>query len=353
MVFDPTKPAAATEGVAEELRANFNALAIDHAGVTAPANPGVGYTWYDRADADNHKIKRYNGVGWVTMFEHVESEPVPSGGAGATGAAGAEGDTGATGSGATGATGNVGGVGATGAVGPDGSTGDGATGATGPQGGAGDTGDAGTSGATGATGSIGETGPSDGPTGPTGDIGPTGSGVLDGYKEFWIGAGAMTPRNTDGATPATVEYPTNDPNYDVMLFAGSVSDTLVDIAVVMPPDWNRGSFKLKLYWAPATTASIGEYVGFYAGGRARGDGDAMDAADETSVLIADQVVGNDDLHISSASPALSLTAALGNLLRLSLRRDYDYAGGGSPMSVDARVFGMQIQYYTDQTVSPW
>ena len=418
MVFDPTKPAAGTEGVAAEMRANFNALAIHHRGPEEPPNKSAGFTWLDTSDPDNVKLRQYNGDEWVVLFEHVESTPIAAGGGttgatgatgaagatgagatgetgptggdgaagatgatgagatgstGATGGAGNAGATGATGAGATGSTGatggagNAGATGATGAgaTGSTGSTGDtgeagptgagstGSTGSTGDTGAAGAVGDAGVTGATGATGDVGATGPEGGPTGSTGATGATGSAALDGYKEFWIGAGAMTPRNTNGATPGTVEYPTNDPNFDVMIFAGSGGDTIVDVAVVMPPDWDRGNVKFKLYWAPASSAGVGEYVGFYVGGRARGDGDAMDIADEASVLIADQVLGNDELHISPASPALGLTNALGNLIRFSLLRDYDYAGGGSPMSADARVFGMQIQYYTDQTVSPW
>lgn len=132
MVFDPTKPAEDSDGVSQELRDNFNALAADHAGATAPANPVAGYSWFDTADTDNIKLKRYNGTAWVTLFEHVESTPEVPGGAGGatgptgdTGPAGLTGDDGLTGLGVTGLTGDDGLTGSLGPTGPTGPTGSG------------------------------------------------------------------------------------------------------------------------------------------------------------------------------------------------------------------------------------
>ena len=85
MVFDPTKPAAATDGVSAELRANFQALAIDHAGPTAPSPVSAGYTWLNTADTNNKKVMKHNGAGWVVLFEHIESVAVPASVEGAAG----------------------------------------------------------------------------------------------------------------------------------------------------------------------------------------------------------------------------------------------------------------------------
>lgn len=149
MVFDPTKPAAGTDGVAKEMRDNFNALATQHVGSSEPPNKSRGFIWLDSADIDNHKLKQYTGSEWVVLFEHLESTPIASGSDGATGA------TGVTGAGTTGATGTIG------------ATGDGTTGPTG----------------LGATGVIGATG-AVGPIGSTGATGGGGGGGGISYVEL-------------------------------------------------------------------------------------------------------------------------------------------------------------------------
>lgn len=112
MTFDKTKPEYKSELVSEEMRDNFNALATDHAGVTAPVDPEPGYTWLDTSNGSNVKIKRFNGTVWVVEFEHVESDPVAAGAFGPTGDTGDPGVTGDSGDvGPTGPTGDGGGSG--------------------------------------------------------------------------------------------------------------------------------------------------------------------------------------------------------------------------------------------------
>lgn len=85
MVFDPTKPEAGTDGVSEELRDNFNALAAHHVGASAPPAAALGFIWIDTATVSNVKLKAHNGTGWVVIAEHLESTPVPATVAGVTG----------------------------------------------------------------------------------------------------------------------------------------------------------------------------------------------------------------------------------------------------------------------------
>ncbi len=62
--------------------------------------------------------------------------------------------------------------------------------------------------------------------------------------------------------------------------------------------------------------------------------------------MADQAIADNDLHITDASSALTVsnTPALGNLVHFKLTRDYDYAGAGAAMDVNAYVLGILIQY---------
>jgi hypothetical protein len=178
---------------------------------------------------------------------------------------------------------------------------------------------------------------------------------IAGYETLWIGAGAMTPSETNGATAETVEYGTNDITHDVMRFAGADNDTHAEFDVVMPEAWDRSTIKVKVYWTAGGDANPDEYVEFYLAAGARGDDDPLDAALGTAVDIADQVVADEDLHITAASGALTVggSPALGDLVHFKLSRDYDHDGGGTAMDVDADVLGVLIQYKRDQAVNAW
>jgi len=176
------------------------------------------------------------------------------------------------------------------------------------------------------------------------------------YDEIYIPAGALIPSETAGATAETVEYGTNDMSHDVMTFAGASADDNAEFDIVMPPSWDRSTVKYKLYWAPGhADANADEYVGFSLAAGARADDDALDAVLGTGIVVADQAIADNDLHITDASSALTVsnTPALGNLVHFKLTRDYDYAGAGAAMDVNAYVLGILIQYKKTNTVSAW
>ena len=176
------------------------------------------------------------------------------------------------------------------------------------------------------------------------------------FDSIWIGAGALTPSITNGATVSTIEYATNDLTHDVMVFAGDTADTYAEFDVALPESWDLGTVKAKVFWTTGDdAANIGEYVGFYLAGGAFSDSDALDAALGSEVLIADQVVTDNDMHISAASGAITIggTPALNDMIHLKLRRDYNYTGGGTAMDVDARVFGILIQCSKTGGIAAW
>lgn len=176
------------------------------------------------------------------------------------------------------------------------------------------------------------------------------------YDEIWIPAGAMTPSVTAGAAADTKEYGTNDMTHDTLLFDGSAADEYAEFNVVMPASWDRSTIKAKTFWAPGhADANVGEYVLFTLAAGAFSNDDALDAVLGTAQDMADQVIADDDLHVTAASAAITVggTPALGDLIHFKLRRDFDYTGGGTAMDVDARVFGVLIQYRKTQSVAAW
>lgn len=177
------------------------------------------------------------------------------------------------------------------------------------------------------------------------------------YDEVWIPAAAMTPSETNGADVETKEYGTNDMTHDTLLFAGDTADESAEFDIVMPPSWDRSTVKFKAYWTNGhADANADEYVKFSLAAGARSNDDALDAVLGTAQDVTDQLIADDDLHVTAASAAITVggTPALGDLVHFKITRDYDYdGGGGSAMDVDARLIGVLIQYGKDKEVSAW
>lgn len=179
--------------------------------------------------------------------------------------------------------------------------------------------------------------------------------VRGGYDTLWVPAAAMTPSETDGATAETKEFGTNNMTHDVMSFPGTGNDTHAEFDVVMPEAWDRGTIKAKVYWYAGGDANPNEYVEYYIAVGARSNDDALDAVLGTAVDIEDQHIADDDLHITAASGVITVggSPALGDLLHFRLSRDYDHAGSGTAMDVDAHVLGVYIQYQKTNNVAAW
>jgi hypothetical protein len=166
----------------------------------------------------------------------------------------------------------------------------------------------------------------------------------------------MTPSITNGAAAETHEYGTNDMTHDTLLFDGLAQNESAEFDLVMPESWDLGTIKWRLYWAPGhADANVGEYIEFELAAAARGDDDPMDAAVGTLQVVEDVVLADDDMHISAASAALTVggTPSIREMVHFKLTRDYDHAGIGVAMDVDARVFGVLIQYQKNVATTIW
>lgn len=176
------------------------------------------------------------------------------------------------------------------------------------------------------------------------------------YKTLFVPAGAMVPSVTSGAAAATVEWGTNDITQDVMTFAGLSADDNAEFGLVMPEAWDRGTVKYKVYWTNGdAAANAAEYVGFSLAAGAISNDDALDAALGSGVAVEDQLIADDDLHVTAASGALTVggSPALGDMVQFKLTRDFDYAGAGAAMDVDAYVLGVLVQYRENLEVAAW
>lgn len=166
-------------------------------------------------------------------------------------------------------------------------------------------------------------------------------------REVWIGAGAMTPRTTNGAAAATVEMATNDNTFDVLDFDTATEEGAC-FAISLPQAWDAGTVKAKVYWT-AASGSGGVAWGIRAISYA--DDDTLDAAYGTEQVVIDTLITANDNHITSASSAITIggTPAADDLLLFEITREV--ANGSDTLAVDARLIGVKLQY-TETSTEP-
>jgi len=176
------------------------------------------------------------------------------------------------------------------------------------------------------------------------------------YTTKWLPAFNTQTSETDGVDTGTVEYPTNDNTHFAILADGLAQNESFEWNDVFLPGWDRSVIKAKVYWAPGdAAANADEWVRFMLSAGAFSNDDGLDTALGGAVNIDDQVIADDDLHITAASGEITVggTPALGDLLHFKITRDWDYDGGATAMDVDCRIFGVLIQYKLTNDVAAW
>lgn len=173
-----------------------------------------------------------------------------------------------------------------------------------------------------------------------------------GYREFYVDAGAMVPRTTNGAEAATEEYATNDVMVDHYLFAGTTEEG-VQFKLAFPDKWDKGAIKARFFWDAATGASASDGVTWGIAARAVANDGVIDAAFPSSTDTDDTVIAVGDLHtVLSASVTISGSPAIGNLVLFEITRVV--GDTNDDMTEDAKLLGVQIQYNESSTlVSAW
>lgn len=166
-------------------------------------------------------------------------------------------------------------------------------------------------------------------------------------REVWIGAGAMTPRTTNGAAPATVEMATNDNTFDFLDFDTATEEGAC-FAISLPQAWNASTVKAKIYWT-AASGSGGVAWGLRATSYA--DDDALDAAYGTEQVVTDTLITANDNHITAATAAITIgnSPSVDDLLLFEITREV--ANGSDTLGVDARLIGVKLQY-TETSTEP-
>jgi hypothetical protein len=159
-------------------------------------------------------------------------------------------------------------------------------------------------------------------------------------RNLYIPASAFIPKTTAGCGVDSRETTTNDQNFDELLF-DTGSDEFADALVVMPSNYNNGTVTARFYW---TAASGSGGVAWAIQGRAFAEDDALDTAAGTAQLVTDTLIAADDMHVTSATSAVTIggTPAANTPIQFTIYRDVSDAG--DDLAVDARLLGVEILF---------
>ena len=177
---------------------------------------------------------------------------------------------------------------------------------------------------------------------------PTGGGSGTGLQDLYIPATAMWPRTTGGcAALAKTEIATSLVNIQSLDFDQSTEEN-AQFTISLPRNWNNGTVTVKFYWTAASGS--GDVIWGIAGGAYSND-DALSTALGTAQEVTDTLITANDLHITSATSALTLagTPADADFLAFNIYRKA--ANGSDTLTADAKLLGIVITLTTDAGVA--
>lgn len=168
---------------------------------------------------------------------------------------------------------------------------------------------------------------------------------LVGVQDLYVPAVAMWPRITSGCAAITkTEMSTSLVNIQTLDF-DQTSSEYAQFTISLPKNWNNGTVTATFYW----TASSGSgTVTWGIQGGAYSDDDALTVALGTAQTVTDTLLATNDLHVTSATSAITLAGspADADFLAFQIYRDV-----ADSLSGDAKLLGVVIQLTTDAAIS--
>jgi hypothetical protein len=171
--------------------------------------------------------------------------------------------------------------------------------------------------------------------------------LYGGKEAFFVPAEAMRPTETSGAAPIlSTELTAGQPEAVYLAFDAS-ADEYVQFRVKMPQKWNLSTVSFEVNWTTTATDTGG--VAWALQAVAIGDGEDMDVAFGTAVVVADDGQSNAYDHLStgeSDTVTIAGSPTDGDWIVFQLFRDV--SDGDDDMEEDALLMGITIYYTTDQ-----
>ena len=170
-----------------------------------------------------------------------------------------------------------------------------------------------------------------------------------GIHSVFIPASAMRPTVSNGcATLAAVETTAGRPDMQVLDFDTS-ADEHAQFQVAMPKSWDEGTVTFRVHHT--TTATDTDGVAWGLQGVACSDGDTIDVAYGTPVVVTDAYQSTaEDLYVTATSSAVTIagTPAAGDMCFFRVFRDVSDAADTA--AEDARLIGVEM-FFTINAVN--
>lgn len=162
--------------------------------------------------------------------------------------------------------------------------------------------------------------------------------ITSATTNVWIPAAAWIPRTTTGAGVDSRQLTTN--NFDELLFDAGTNE-FAQALVVMPNNYNNGTVNARFYWTCST--GTGDVV-WGIQGVALADDIALSTAMGTAVTVLDTVITANDMHISNATAACTITGSPAANRPIEFQIFRDAALTSDSMGADARLLGVEILF---------
>lgn len=158
--------------------------------------------------------------------------------------------------------------------------------------------------------------------------------------QIFMPAVAATSPTTNGAAEGTIETTTNAVIIPTKDFDAS-TDEYIQWAVIMPDTWDASTVTAVFHWSAASGS--GDVI-FGLQAVAFQNDSALDAAFGTAQTVTDTLLTAEDLHITSATSAITIAGSpsAGDLVVFRAYRDAN--AGGDTLAVDAQLIGITLTF---------
>jgi len=166
-----------------------------------------------------------------------------------------------------------------------------------------------------------------------------------GRETIYIPATAMTPATTNGAATGQIETGTNKVNIET-LDLDKDTDEFACFTFDFPKAWDAGTVTFDAVWTAATGGTTGIALALQA--VAYGDGDALDAAYGTAVVVTDDAqTGAFERYKTAESAAITIAGVPAKGETVSFRLFRDVSDGNDDLAEDLVLIGINVFYTID------
>lgn len=165
-----------------------------------------------------------------------------------------------------------------------------------------------------------------------------------GVQDLFIPASAMWPRVTSGCSVLTqYEMSTSLFNLQGLEFSSTVQQ-FAQFQIALPRKWNNGTLTAVFYWKPLSSGS--GTCHWQINGGAYSNDDALTVAFGANYEVDDAYIAADDLHITDATPAMTLAGTPSSSDLLALQVSRNPVDASDTLDVNAVLLGVSIRITT-------